>query len=346
MQPLTFSTNKHLIPIANKPLIFYPIETIADAGIKNIAITYNPGWLEPVKNILGDGSKWGLKFKYILQEKPLGLANIFQVCEEYLNGDSFVFHLGDNIFVDGIKKQVEYFLKEKPNGLVTMVKHKENWRLGVPVFDKSGRLIDYLEKPPKPPNEFAIPGLYFFDKNVFKCFRGKDKIKPSERGELEIKSPYMWLMKHGHRVDVVKYEGKWLDPGKFDDWLATNQYLLENKFVAKIESKVGRGSKITGAVVLGKKSKIRNSVIKGPVIIGNNVTIIDSYLGPFTSVYDNCSVKSSRIENSILMANVSVEEVSVPIKESIIGTGSQLHSNGEKRRSLELFIGEKSQLEI
>lgn len=180
MRPLTFSTNKHFIPIANKPLIFYPIETIADAGIKEVGITYNPGGLEESKSYLGDGSSWGLSITYVLQEKPAGLANIVQVCEEFIDGDSFVFHLGDNMFVDGIKEQVEYFQKEKPNGLVTMIHHKENKRMGVPYFNDEGRLIKYVEKPENPPHDFAVPGVYFADASFFKCFKGSNAIKSSE----------------------------------------------------------------------------------------------------------------------------------------------------------------------
>src|SRR3990167_6451542 len=141
MRPLTFSTNKHFIPLANKPLIFYPIETIANAGIKDIAITYNPGGLDEAKSHLGDGARWGINITYVLQAQPRGLANIFQVCEQYLEGKSFVMHLGDNIFVDGIEDLVQKFEKEKPEGLVAMVHHSENTRLGVPFFDEKGNLV-------------------------------------------------------------------------------------------------------------------------------------------------------------------------------------------------------------
>ncbi len=235
MRPITFSANKHFIPVANKPLIFYPIKTVADAGIKDILITYNPNTLDYVKDYLGDGSRWGLKFTYVLQKEPNGLANVFQVCEEALNGEPFLMHNGDNIFTEGIKDIVEYFLKKKPNGLVTMVHHKDNRRLGVPYFDKNNRLVKYVEKPENPPHDFAIPGLYFFDHTVFKCFKGKDKIVPSARGELEISSPYQWLIDHNYKVDVVEYKGKWLDPGKFDDWLESNQYILQTALSTNLE---------------------------------------------------------------------------------------------------------------
>ncbi|KKT72528.1 MAG: Glucose-1-phosphate thymidyltransferase [Microgenomates group bacterium GW2011_GWA2_44_7] len=145
MQPITFSANKHFIPVANKPLIFYPIETIAQIGVKEVGITYNPGMLEYVKSFLGDGAKWGLTFTFVLQERPIGLANIVQVCKDFLDGEPFIFHLGDNIFADGIVEAAEYFRTKKPNGLVTMIHHKQNKRMGVPYFDK--RLAESMKFP-------------------------------------------------------------------------------------------------------------------------------------------------------------------------------------------------------
>jgi glucose-1-phosphate thymidylyltransferase len=346
MQPLTFSTNKHFIPIANKPLIYYPIETIVQAGIKNIAITYNPGWLEMVKSFLGDGSKWGVKFTYIIQKEPLGLANIFQVCEEYLGGEPFLMHLGDNIFVNGIKKQVEYFNKKKPNALAVIARHPENTRMGVPYFDKKGKLIRYVEKPKTPPNDLAVIGVYLFDNTVFKCFRGKDKIKPSKRGEFEIGFPYQWLIDHGYRVDTMEYRGKWLDPGKFDDWLEANQYLLDTKTQGKLKSKVDGTNHIGNRVDMGKRCKVRNSEIRGPVSIGDDVTIIDSYIGPFTSVSDNCIIEGSHVENSVLMNGVIIRNIKQPVNESLIGTDAEVLKGDGPTHWLKLFIGEKSKIKL
>jgi glucose-1-phosphate thymidylyltransferase len=346
MQPLTFSTNKHFIPIANKPLIFYPIESVAQAGIKDIAITYNPGWLDTVKDYLGSGKKWGVKFTYVLQEKPLGLANIFQVCEKYVDGDRFLLHLGDNIFSDGIKDLVEYFEEEKPDGLVAKVKHPENWRLGVPIFDKKGRLKDYVEKPKKPPNEFAVPGIYFFDGIIFKCFKGKDKIRPSTRGEYEILEPFKWLIKKGYRVDVKEYKGKWLDPGKFNDWLDANQYLLDRRLEGKPSRKVSNGNKIEGRVEIGKKCKIKDSEIRGPVAIGDSVTVTNSYIGPYSSIANGCDIKSSHIENSVLMDNVSIRNIKQPINESVIGKGAEIVDEDGPTDWIKLFIGEKSRVKV
>lgn len=346
MQPLTFSANKHFIPVANKLLIHYPIETVVEAGIKDIGITYNAGFLEQVQSILGDGSKWGARFTYILQEKPLGLANIIQVAEEFVGQDPFVLHLGDNIFVDGISEFVDHFEREKPSGLVAMVHHKENKRMGVPFFDKQGRLIKYVEKPENPPHDFAIPGLYFFDKNVFSGFKGSDQIQPSARGELEISAPYQWLIDHKFRVDVLEYKGKWLDPGKFDDWLDANQYLLDRKLEPGMESEIEASVIVENRVKIGKNCQIANSTIRGPVAIGDNVTITDSFIGSFTSIANNCEIKGSHVENSVLMTGVKVLEVHRPIDRSLIGPGSELRNSIGPTESMSLFIGEKSQIQI
>lgn len=333
MRPLTFSTNKHFIPVANKPLIYYPIETIADAGIKEVGITYNPGGLEEAKSYLSDGSKWGLSITYVLQKKAAGLANIVQVCEEFIEADSFVFHLGDNMFVDGIKDQVKYFNTKKPDGLVTMIHHKENRRMGVPFFDDQGRLIKYVEKPENPPHDFAVPGVYFGNANFFKCFKGEKAIKPSERGEYEIPAAFQWLIDNGFRVDVVEYKGKWLDPGKFDDWIEANKYILENKLKKEVAS--------------GKGCNIVNSKLHGPSVIGDNVTITNSEIGPLTSIADNCEIVNSVVRNSVLMKGVKVLNVKEhPIDSSLIGTDSEVIAKDGKGATTSLFVGEKCKIQL
>lgn len=347
MRPLTFSTNKHFIPVANKPLIFYPIETIADAGIKEVAITYNPGGLEEAKAYLGDGSRWGLILTYVLQEKPAGLANIVQVCEEFIDGDCFVFHLGDNVFVDGIAEQVDYFEREKPNGLVTMIHHKENRRMGVPYFNEEGRLIKYVEKPENPPHDFAVPGVYFGDGNFFKCFKGPKALKPSERGEYEIPAAFQWLIDNDFRVDVLEYKGVWLDPGKFDDWIDANQYMLKNKLKENIECKVDSSSKIEGTVALGTGCTVVNSKISGPVIVGDNVTITNSEIGSYTSIADNSEIVNSKVSNSVLMSGVKILDVREhPVDNSLIGTDSEVIGKDGRGATTSLFVGEKCKIQI
>lgn len=346
MRPLTYSSNKHFIPVANKPLIFYPIEAVADLGIKEFGITYNPGGLEEAQSALGDGSRWGIKISYVLQEKPAGLANIVEVCEEYLKGDSFVFHLGDNIFVDGLKDAFDYFVEKKPNGLVTMMHHKENTRMGVPYFDGQGRLVKYVEKPQDPPHDFAVPGVYFADSNFFKCFKGEDKIQPSARGEYEIPAAFQWMIDHDFRVDVVEYKGKWLDPGKFDDWIEANRYLLDTKLGTKLETELDDDVVVEGRVAVGKNCRIENCQLRGPIIIGDNSVIRDSFIGPFTAIGEGCEIKESHVENSVLMPKVKVLGVKQPIDTSLIGTESEIKSCDGPTSHHRFFVGEKCVLEI
>jgi glucose-1-phosphate thymidylyltransferase len=353
MRPVTFTANKHFIPVGNKPLIFYPIETIADAGIKEVAITYNPGQLDYAKEVLGTGRKWDLKFTYVLQPEPKGLANIYEVCEEFIGNDRFVFHLGDNIFTEGIRELVDYFSDAKDvHAIAVMTRHPENTRLGVPYFDKRGNLIKCVEKPQKPPHNFALPGLYLLDKNAFKVFKGKDKLQPSARGEYEIPDAYQWLIDHGYKVIVKEYKGKWLDPGKFNDWLETNQYLLDRdtKLVQgqSLEPTMRFGSavRIEGRVEIGKKTKIKNSIIRGPVKIGDEVMIENSFIGPYTAIYHGCEITNCRIENSVLMRNVKLHNIAKLVDTSLIGPDSQISGNNNGHVSLEMFVGEMSKISL
>ena len=327
-------------------MIFYPIETIVAAGITDIAITYNPGTLDGVKSFLGDGSKWSAKFTYVLQEEPKGLANVVQVCEGFLRGDSFIFHLGDNIFTEGVKPLVYQFHAHKPHGLLGTIRHSENVRLGVPFFDKKGDLVRYVEKPKNPPHDLAVPGIYLADSTFFGCFKGKDAIKPSARGEYEIPDAYQWMIDHGLKVLTCPISGHWLDPGKFDDWLDTNQYLLDHQTVAQTHPNLPTSVKITGRVSIGKSCHISSSEIRGPVSIGAKVTIKNSFIGPFTSIYNDCVLVNCRIENSVLMESVHLADLAKPIDSSIFGPHTQVTGAGILHHQSHFFIGELSQITI
>lgn len=348
MRPLTFSYNKHFIPVAGKPLIFYPVEAIVAAGIKEIAITYNPGGLEQAQATLGDGSQFGVSFTYVLQDSPTGgLANIVEVCEEFIGDDKFIFHLGDNIFVDGIQELMEKFENSEANALVTMIQHKDNSRLGVPFFDEEGKFVKYVEKPENPPNNFGIPGLYFFDANVYKAFKGENRIKPSERGELEVGSLYNWLMENGFSVDTMEYTGKWLDPGKFDDWLEANRYILDNKLEASVDpsAQIDDSSQIADNVTIGVNCKIENSQIEGPSIIGDNCEIKGSKIGAYSALSDDCQINNGQVQNSVLMRGVKVTNVTNTIDNSLIGPESEI-SHHEDNSLMKLFVGEKCVIEV
>jgi glucose-1-phosphate thymidylyltransferase len=346
MQPLTFSTNKHFIPLANKPLLFYAIEAIADSGIKKIAVNYNPGQLEEIKSYLGTGRKWGVKFCYILQEKPRGLANIIYCCRQFLGKSKFVMHLGDNIFHGGIKPLVDEFKKSKASGMLTMIHHPESFRMGVPYFDKKGRVKKLIEKPKNPPHNWAIPGLYFADSQILECFSGKKAIKPSPRGEYEITAPFQWLINQGYQVRVKEFTGTWRDPGKFDDWIETNRFLLDTDLENGYGSKLNASVKIEGRVAIGKKCRLSNSVLRGPVLIGDQVTIKDSFIGPYSSIGDGCQVAESKVENSVLMPQVKVDSLKEPLDSSLIGQGTIIEGNHKPFDTSEMFVGNQCHIKL
>ena len=329
MRPLTFSSNKHLIPLANKPLIFYAIETVVAAGIKTIGINYNPGQLEELHQALGDGCRWGAKFTFILQEKAAGIADIVRSCEQFIKKDRFVLHLVDNIFYGGIKDLVKYFENFRVNGLLTIMHHSENFRLGVPYFNKQGRVVKLVEKPLHPPHDWAIPGLYFADYHIFECFK-KDPIQLSARGEYEIPDAFQWLIDHGYQVETKEFKGVWRDPGKFDDWLETNKFILERELGKK--AKKDRGV------------KLKNTALVGPVIIGKGSRIEDSIIGPDVSVGDNCQIKQARVEETILCNKVIIDNPGKGLKKCLVGDGTKIQNNSGGE--IELFLGNQCNLKL
>lgn len=346
MRPLTFSANKHFIPVANKLLIEYPIDTITSVGITEIAITYNPGQLEYAQDILGDGSQWGVTVTYILQEKPKGLANIVEVCREWVGDDKFIFHLGDNIFVDGIADTVAFFEKSDAAAVLMMLEHPENTRLGVPYFSESGALESYTEKPDNPPHSFAVPGVYFFTPKVFEAFDGDNRIQPSSRGEYEVGDLYNWLIAQDELVEVHEYDGTWLDPGKFDDWLDSNRYLLDQYAQSRNKSELSGSVTIEGRVDIGENCKIEHSLIRGPVRIGNNVTVTNAFVGPYTSIFDNCILEYTHIENSVLMKGVTVKNTSKNLDTCLLGPHSEVIGDPAHDNTMGLFLGELSKINL
>ena len=347
MRPMTFSTNKHLIPLANKPLIFYAVETLAQAGIKKIGINYNPGQLEELQStLLPQEKKYRVKFTFILQEKPAGLANIIEVSQGFLGKGKFIMHLGDNIFYGGIGPLVKQFAQSKAQAFLIAIHHPENSRLGVPYFDRKGRLVKVVEKPKKPPHDLGVPGLYFLDDHVFGCFRGRDRIKPSARGEYEITAVYNWLLEKGYQVETKTFEGVWRDPGKFDDWLATNQFLLDNNLKNGCQSQLDSKTKIEGRVQIGKRCHIKNSIPRGPLVIGDQVRIENSFIGPYSAIGDQCQINSAKIENSVLTKKVIINGPRQTLDSCLVGEGTIIERSHRPLNNLQLFVGNSCILKL
>ncbi len=354
MRPLTHTSNKHVIPIANKPLIRYPFEMIVESGIKEIAIIVNET-KEEIEKVIGDGSRWGVKVDYLYQKEPKGLAHALSLSEDYMGKSKFVMVLGDNILEKGIKKYVKYFQENDVNGHLLGVKvpRRDHKRLGMATVDKKGNLVAYLEKPGvvdssklyDPDNSYAVSGFYFLDHNVFGCFKGKDKIRPSKRGELEIPHAISWLLKNDCKVTLDIVEGWYKDPGNPDDTLITNQVIMNTIMNERNEGKVEK-SKISGKVRIEKGAVIKNSILRGPLAIGNNCKVENSYIGPYTSIYDNSEIKNAAIENSIALGDSKISDVDKRLDSCLIGWNCEVSENSTITKTTSLFIGDNSDVRL
>ncbi len=347
LRPITHTKNKHLIPIAGKPLIVYAIEALKDAGITDIGITYNHD-LESLVNTLGDGKELGVSITYIHQPSPIGLADCVRVAKDFIKEDSFVFFLGDNMVAGGISNFVKEFQKSKSNFLLLLAQVPDPQRFGVPVFDKKGNLIGVEEKPQNPKSNMAVTGIYIYDKNVFKAFEGVDAIKPSARGELEISDVHQYLIDHGFSVKAVNATGWWKDTGQGRDLLLANRLILEKHIDFKISktSFISADSDIQGNISLGNNSKIINSTLRGPIYIGDNTVIENSYIGPFTSIENNNIILNSEIEHSIIFNDSKIFHIENRIDNSVIANNVIIQKRVKKPKVLNMMLGDHSSIEI
>jgi glucose-1-phosphate thymidylyltransferase len=340
LRPITHTQNKHLIPIANKPMLHYAIEAIAAAGIKEIGIVTNAK-NQDVENGIGNGKEFGVKITYIPQESPLGLAHVVKISEPFIGKDPFVFYLGDNMLVGGVKRFIDEFKKQKTNCHLTLSKVKDPERFGVPEL-QDGRIIGIEEKPKNPKSDFAVTGIYIYDSTIFEAVNA---IEPSPRGELEISDAHQYLLNKGYKISYSEITGWWKDTGKPYDLLEANRLVLENQ-ETKIDGEVDEESVISGKVVIGKGTKVKNSVLRGPIIIGENCKIKDSYIGPFTSIYDNCEIKKSEVEFSIVLKHCKIEDVGMRIEESLLGNDVSIVSAEKKPKTNRFMLGDQSRVEV
>jgi len=344
LRPLTHKSNKHLIPIANKPMIHYAIESVIQADIKNIGILINPDTGKEIKEALGNGKKWGAKFTYIIQKAPLGLAHVIKVSEDFLRGSPFVFYLGDNILLGGIQRFIDEFFKNKYNCQLVLAKVKNPQRFGV-AYIKGGRVIKTIEKPNKPKSPFAVTGIYIYDDSIFEAV---NNIAPSPRGELEISDAHQYLINNGFAVGYSEITGWWNDTGKPEDLLEANRLILDRMIDGidpKIKGDVDNTSDIVGRVIVEEGAKVINTVIRGPVIIGENTLVEGSYIGPFTSIYYGCEIKNSEIEYSIVLENCKIYDADQRIKRSILGQGVKIYKNTSKPSTHKFILGDQSIIE-
>lgn len=340
LRPLTHTQNKHLIPIANKPILHYAIETVIDAGISEIGIVTNADSTE-VQDAIGNGSYWGINISYIPQEAPLGLAHVVKISENFIGKDPFIFYLGDNMVVGGVKRFVDEFEHDHVNCFLTLSKVKDPERFGVPEIKKN-RIVSIEEKPKLPKSQYAVAGIYIYDHHIFEAV---NNIKPSQRGELEISDAHQYLIDHGYQIGFSEITGWWKDTGKPIDLLEANRLILEH-LMPRIEGEVDKESYITGNVIIERGARIKNSHIRGPVIIGRNTVIENSYIGPFTSIHNDCYIRNSEIELSIVLNNCQILDIGVRIESSLLGTDVELMKVSSKPATHRFIIGDQSRVEL
>jgi glucose-1-phosphate thymidylyltransferase len=336
LRPITFTSAKQLVPVANKPVLFYGIESIRDAGITDIGIIVGETHKE-IRDAVGDGSRWGVKVTYIPQPEPLGLAHAVLTAEPFLQQDSFVMYLGDNLILRGLKDLVSSFESKKPNSQILLARVPNPNQFGVAELS-GNRVVRLVEKPKEPKSDLALVGVYMFDHHIFTAARA---IKPSARGELEITDAIQWLIDNGHRVDPTIVTGWWKDTGKLEDMLEANRMILDN-LVDRRDGRADATSEVNFKVVLEEGAEIINSRVDGPAIIGKNTRIVDSYVGPFTSVHRNCRIQNAEIENSIVLEESVIESIDQRIADSLVGKGVTISRVGRKPKVLRFMLGDHS----
>ena len=338
LRPITFTSAKQLVPVANKPVLFYGIESIRDAGITDIGIVVGDT-KEEVKAAVGDGSAFGVRVTYIEQSEPLGLAHAVLVAEDYLGDSSFVMYLGDNLILGGIKELVREFEHDRPNAKILLARVPNPNQFGVAELS-DGKVVKLVEKPEKPMSDLALVGVYMFDKNIMQAVKG---IKPSGRGELEITDAIQYLIDHGFAVHPHMVNGWWKDTGKLADMLEANRMVLDS-LAMRIDGHVDSSSKVEFKVVVQEGAEIINSVVRGPAIIGKGARIVNSFVGPFTSLDKNVQVFGSEIEHSIVLEGSIIQEVDRRIEDSLIGRNVEVGKSPLKPTAYRFMLGDNSKV--
>ena len=360
LRPITHTSAKQLVPVANKPVLFYGLESIRAAGITEVGIVVSDPreMLQPdmrtgqhttvmvnsqaeIRAAVGDGSAFGLRVTYIEQEAPLGLAHAVKISQPFIGDDPFVMYLGDNLIKDGIVPFVREFEAERPNAQILLAHVKTPSEFGVAELDGT-QVVRLEEKPKQPKSDLALVGVYLFDRSIFEAVNA---IQPSRRGELEITDAIQHLISGGKRVRSHVITGWWKDTGKVEDLLEANRIVLAD-LVSEIDGTVDAESQIEGAVRIGAGTTIERSRLRGPLVIGRNAKIADAYVGPFSAIANEVEIVHSEIEHSIVLERSRITGVPHRIESSLIGRDVTVTTHGTRPRAHRLMIGDSSRVEL
>jgi glucose-1-phosphate thymidylyltransferase len=340
LRPITHTSAKQLVPVANKPVLFYGLEAIAAAGITELGIVVGDTQAE-IEAAVGDGSAFGLEVTYLRQERPLGLAHAVLIARNYLGDDDFVMYLGDNFIVGGIDDVVAGFARDRPAARIMLTQVGDPRQFGVAELDGAGRVVGLEEKPRLPKSDLALVGVYLFTPAVHEAVAD---LKPSWRDELEITDAIQWLIDRGHRVESTVITGYWKDTGNVTDMLEVNRLVLES-LEPGTHGHVDPASELIGRVMVEPGAVVERSRIVGPVVIGPGARVTDAYVGPFTSIGADCVVERSEIEYSILLPRASIIGVR-RIEASLIGHDVEVTPAPDTPRAHRLVLGDHSKVQI
>ncbi|MFQ5593418.1 MAG: glucose-1-phosphate thymidylyltransferase [Anaerolineae bacterium] len=340
LYPLTYTSAKQLIPVANKPVLFRVIETLQDVGITDIGIVVGDT-AEEIKQAVGRGGRWGVDITYVHQAEPLGLAHAVKVSQDFLADDPFVMFLGDNVIQGGIGPVVDQFTNGEWNSQIVLTRVAEPQHFGVAELE-NGDIVRLVEKPKDPPSDLALVGIYMFDPHIHQAVNA---IKPSWRGELEITDAIQYLIDHGYRVRPYVHRGWWIDTGKMADMLEANRLVLE-ELEPRIDGYADRDSRLDGKVTIEEGAEVINSVVRGPAIIGQHTRIVNAYVGPFTSIYHHVEIEDSEIEHSIVLEHSRIVGIPHRIEDSLIGRNVEIIRSPIKPKAYKLMLGDYSKVGV
>jgi glucose-1-phosphate thymidylyltransferase len=340
LRPLTHTSAKQLVPVANKPVLFYGLEAMAEAGIRDVGIIIAPETGGEIRAAVGDGSSFGLSVEYIEQEAPLGLAHAVLTAEQFLGASPFVMYLGDNLLRDGIGELVDTFRREEPDALILLTPVPDPEHYGVAELS-DGRVTRLVEKPTEPSTDLALVGVYMFTPAVFDAARS---IEPSGRGELEITDAIQTLVDRGLRVDPHIVHGWWKDTGQVEDMLEANRLILDDLEERRDGELID--TRVEGRVVIEHGARLESSTVRGPAIVGRGSQIKDAYIGPYTAVGEDVRITGAELEHSIVLSGSEISGLEYRIEASLIGRNVRIGRGPALPKAYRFVVGDNADVQI
>lgn len=343
LRPLTYSGAKQLVPVANKPVLWFGIERLIAAGISDIGIIVSPETGAEVKAKTGNGDRFCANITYILQEQPAGLAHAIKVARPFLGDSPFVMYLGDNLIQEDLGDFLKQFTQQNSDALILLRRVDDPRAFGVAKLDEQGRVLELIEKPQVPPSNLALVGIFFFKPVIHNAIA---RIQPSARGELEITDAIQWLIEQQKQVSAIQLNGWWLDTGGKDDLLEANRIVLESYLTPLVEGEVDDCSRIIGRVAIGSGSRLIDCTIRGPAIVGRDCHLENCFIGPYSSIGDRVTLIDTDIDHSVILQGAKIVNVHQRIVDSLIGQRAELTIAPRRPKAMRFMIGDDCRIEL